>query len=133
MVYRYIQMILLIAILTLLIITFSLWDSFVIKRRGNLKGFKKVYHIALLWTSLALAIGLYHKFSISDMLYSIPLAVFLIWVVKDAALGLLIQKDMFYLGSGRWDVIWKRFPGGLLLILKLILLGGGIHLMYWKT
>ena len=131
-------MILLIAILTLLIITFSLWDSFVIKKHGNLKGFKKVYHIGLLWLSLALAIGIYHKFSISDMLYSIPLGISLIWVVKDISMGLLSQKVMtiweriFYLGNGGWDKIWKRFPGGLLLLFKLILLGFGVHLMYYK-
>lgn len=121
-----------IPILIIIIALFALWDSFVIKTNGNLKGWEKVYHIGLLWAALLLTVLISRSFNIRESLICLPFTIFLVWIVKDAVMGLMLKKDIFYLGNGRWDMIWKRFPGGLLLLLKLILLGGGIHLMYWK-
>jgi hypothetical protein len=121
-----------IPILAIIVIIFALWDSYVINRNGNLKGFKKVYHIALLWIALMLTITIAQKFDIRNMLICIPFTLAMTWIVKDITMGLILKRDMFYLGNGTWDNIWKKFPGGLLLFLKLILLGFGIHLMYYK-
>lgn len=119
-------------ILTVIVIIFALYDSFVIKRDGNLKGWKKVFHIALLGLALGITIAIAQKFNVRNMLICIPFTLGLVWLVKDAIMGFIMARDIFYLGSGWWDSLWKQFPGGLLLILKLILLGFGIHLMYFK-
>jgi hypothetical protein len=127
-------------ILTAIVILFALWDSFVINKNGNLKGFKKVYHIALLWIALILTVAIAQKFNVRNMLICIPFTLAMTWIVKDITMGLALKHDpklsfidkVFYLGNGTWDNIWKKFPGGLLLFLKLILLGFGIHLMYYK-
>jgi FtsH-binding integral membrane protein len=127
-------------ILIIIVIAFALYDSFVIKRDGNLNGWKKVLHIALLGLALGFTIALFQKFNIRDMLICIPFTLAMTWVVKDITMGLALKHDpklsfidkVFYLGNGTWDNIWKKFPGGLLLFLKLILLGFGIHLMYYK-
>ena len=119
-------------ILTAIVIMFALYDSFVIKKDGNLKGWKKVLHIVLLALAMGVTIGIAQKFNVRNMLICIPFTLALIWLIKDAVMGLMLKKDIFYLGNGRWDKIWKRFPGGLLLLFKLILLGFGVHLMYYK-
>lgn len=119
-------------ILTAIVIVFALWDSYVIRKYDNLKGWKKALHIALLGLALGITIAIAQKFNVRNMLICIPFTLAMTWIVKDITMGLLLKRDMFYLGNGRWDSIWKRFPGGLLLLLKLILLGFGIHLMYYK-
>jgi hypothetical protein len=127
-------------ILFILVILFALWDSFVINKNGNLKGWKKVYHIALLWIALMLTVAIAQKFNVRNMLICIPFTLAMTWIVKDITMGLALKHDpklsfidkVFYLGNGTWDKIWKKFPGGLLLFLKLILLGFGLHLMYYK-
>lgn len=127
-------------ILTAIVIVFALWDSFVIQRNGNLKGLKKVFHIALLGLALGITIAIAQKFNVRNMLICIPFTLAMTWIVKDITMGLALKHDpklsfidkVFYLGNGTWDKIWKKFPGGLLLFLKLILLGFGIHLMYYK-
>jgi hypothetical protein len=119
-------------ILTVTVIIFALYDSFVINRYDNLKGWKKAFHIALLGVALGIVIALFQKFNVRNMLICLPFTLALVWLVKDAIMGFIMAMDIFYLGSGWWDSLWKQFPGGLLLILKLIFLGFGIHLMYFK-
>jgi FtsH-binding integral membrane protein len=127
-------------ILTAIVIVFALWDSYVIRKNDNLKGWKKALHIALLGLALGITIAIAQKFNVRNMLICIPFTLAMTWIVKDITMGLALKHDpklsfidkVFYLGNGTWDKIWKRFPGGLLLFLKLILLGFGIHFIYYK-
>jgi hypothetical protein len=108
-----------ILLLISIIIAFSFWDYLSIINSGNLKGFKKAYHIALLWISLGLTIYLMHRDHHLIGLHYVPFTLFLTWLIKDATMGWLLKRDIFYLGSGKWDEEWKKCPPPVLLGIKL--------------
>lgn len=100
-----------------------------IKKQGSYKGWFKTISLSLLYGIILLILGMYiHKqMSINKQGWIlipkyIPLSMFIWWPVKNISLGLALHKDPTYLGTGRWDRMWKVWPPALLVFFQLILI-----------
>ena len=110
-----------IIIISIIIIVHIAWHYIYIVKNSGMNAKYKAVTILITWL---LIIGiLFYKYDF-NALYVIPLLGFAFWIIKDAVLGYLLHKDIFYLGTGKWDRCMDRmFIGGRgLLIFKLVAL-----------
>ena len=88
-----------------IILTLSILTDFTIIK---ITGRYRYKWLVLSITYALLAAALLYSFKGILLLNWIPFSFFVWWTVKDAALGLLLHKNPFYLGTGRWDRFWAE-------------------------
>jgi hypothetical protein len=97
------------------------WDTATIKKRGNLKGARKVFHLAAIYSVIS-ALLIYRSVTVHDswliFLAYVLFAAFLYSIVKDMSMGYFLVKNILYLGNGWFDAWQKTWPPYLFWLFK---------------
>ena len=113
-------------ILVLIITLIWIFEHYLIikiRKSGTIQAWKILSGLLYLSVILLLSgiTGYHESKSIWKGLFLLPFTFSASWFIKDALLGILLAKNLFYLGSGTWDSIWKKVPEWAFLALKLML------------
>jgi hypothetical protein len=104
-------------IITYTALIFSIFaDTYAIHRYGTLKGLRKFFHLAIPYSIIGTVILVRGDYKTILFLSATW------WLLKDAAMGYILHRDVFHLGTGKWDQFWSRTYPMALLGLKLMLI-----------
>lgn len=98
-------------------------ESRLIYRLTQYQGKLKFTSLTLIYLILAFNLGVSIALNGWEILYKLFWLSFAIWWdIKDFSLGLILHKNLFHLGTGRWDKMFKMWPDWLLLFFRIIVL-----------